>query len=102
MLNFYRIIKTMNNNDTLTLFLEKDNDSVLGIKIENSDKNTTSTFNLNLFPSEFYYLDKMPTSIDITQVMLIIFFSLVISILATVYPAYKASKTEIRGILNNV
>ena len=38
----------MNNNDTLTLFLEKDNDSVLGIKIENSDKNTTSTFNLNL------------------------------------------------------
>ena len=48
MLNFYRIIKTMNNNDTLTLFLEKDNDSMLGIKIENSDKNTTSTFNLNL------------------------------------------------------
>ena len=48
MLNFYRIIKTMNNNDTLTLFLEKDNDSVLGIKIENSEKNTTSTFNLNL------------------------------------------------------
>ena len=61
-----------------------------------------STFNLNLFPSEFYYLDKMPTSIDLTQIILIIFFSLIISIIATVYPAYKASKTEIRGILNNV
>ena len=60
-----------------------------------------STFNLNLFPSEFYYLDKMPTSIDIYQITLIIFFALIISILATVYPAYKASKTEIRGILNN-
>tara|TARA_B100001248_G_C27328088_1_gene430026 strand:- start:79 stop:867 length:789 start_codon:yes stop_codon:yes gene_type:complete len=48
MINFFRVIKTMNNNDTLTLFLEKEKDSVLGIKIENSDKNTTSTFHLNL------------------------------------------------------
>lgn len=48
MINFFRIIKTMNNNDTLTLFLEKEKDSVLGIRIENSEKNTTSTFYLNL------------------------------------------------------
>ena len=48
MINLFRIIKTMNNNDTLVLFLEKSNDSVLGIKIENSEKNTTSTFRLNL------------------------------------------------------
>ena len=59
------------------------------------------TFNLNLFPSEFYYLDKMPTSIDTTQIILIFFFALIISIIATVYPAFKASKTEIKGILNN-
>ena len=48
MINLFRIIKTMNNNDTLTLFLEKEKDSVLGIRIENSEKNTTSTFYLNL------------------------------------------------------
>lgn len=48
MINLFRVIKTMNNNDTLTLFLEKEKDSVLGIKIENSEKNTTSTFYLNL------------------------------------------------------
>ena len=59
------------------------------------------TFNLNLFPSEFYYLDKMPTSIDTTQIIFIFFFALIISIIATVYPAFKASKTEIKGILNN-
>ena len=29
----------MNNSDTLTLFLESNNDSVLGIKIENNYKN---------------------------------------------------------------
>ncbi len=59
------------------------------------------TFGLNLFPSEFYYLDKMPTNINIDQVMMIIIFSLFVTILATLYPAYRASKTEIRGILNN-
>ena len=48
MINLFRIIKTMNNSDTLTLFLEKDKESVLGVKIENSDKNTTTTFHLNL------------------------------------------------------
>ncbi len=59
------------------------------------------SFNLNLFPSEFYYLDKMPTNIDLYQVMLIVFFSLIISIVATIYPAYMASKMEVKGILNN-
>jgi lipoprotein-releasing system permease protein len=80
--------------------------SILGIlftiNIDTIRNLLNSTFNLNLFPSEFYYLDKMPTSIDLTQIILIILFSLIISIIATVYPAYKASKTEIRGILNNV
>jgi lipoprotein-releasing system permease protein len=80
--------------------------SILGIlftiNIDTIRNLLNSTFNLNLFPSEFYYLDKMPTSIDLIQIILIIIFSLIISIIATVYPAYKASKTEIRGILNNV
>ena len=49
MINLFRIIKTMNNNDTLTLFLEKEKDSVLGIRIENSEKNTTSTFYLKSY-----------------------------------------------------
>jgi len=59
------------------------------------------TFNLNLFPAEFYYLDKMPTSIDIEQIVIIVLFALGVSIISTIYPAYKASKMEIRGILNN-
>ena len=60
-----------------------------------------STFDLNLFPSEFYYLEKMPTNIDFIQVLLIFCFALIVSIVATIYPAYRASKTEIKGILNN-
>jgi proliferating cell nuclear antigen len=48
MLNFFKLIKGMNNNETLTLFIEKKDSSRLGIKIENGEKNTVTTFKLNL------------------------------------------------------
>ena len=39
----------MGNSDTLSLYLERDNESVLGIRIENSEKNTTKLiYTLNL------------------------------------------------------
>ena len=59
-------------------------------------------FNINLFPSDFYYLDQIPTSVDISQLTFIIIFSVIVSILATIYPAVKASKLEIKNILSNV
>tara|TARA_B100000902_G_scaffold399115_1_gene468503 strand:- start:2236 stop:3492 length:1257 start_codon:yes stop_codon:yes gene_type:complete len=71
------------------------------INIDSVRNFLNNVFDLNLFPSEFYYLDKMPTNIDINQIAIIFLFSLSVSIVATIYPAYKASKTEIKGILGN-
>ena len=48
MLNLFKLIKTMGNNDTLTLYIEKDDVNRLGIRIENSDKNSITNFKLNL------------------------------------------------------
>ena len=48
MINLFKLIKTMSNNDTLSLFVEEDNQSVLGIKIENTEKNTVTRYKLNL------------------------------------------------------
>lgn len=48
MLNLYKLIRTINSNDTLTLFIESDDVNHLGIKIENGDKNTKTTYKLNL------------------------------------------------------
>jgi proliferating cell nuclear antigen len=48
MMNLFKLIKTMNNSDTLTLYIEKDNINQLGIKIENGDKNMKSNFKLDL------------------------------------------------------
>jgi proliferating cell nuclear antigen len=48
MLNLYKLIRTINSNDTLSLFIEDTDKNHLGIKIENSEKNTKTTFKLNL------------------------------------------------------
>ena len=48
MTNLFKLIKTMTNNDTLTLLIEQDNPNVIGIKIENSEKNSVTTYKLSL------------------------------------------------------
>lgn len=48
MLNFFKLIKTMGNSETLTLFVEKNNENKLGILINNTEKNSQTTYKLNL------------------------------------------------------
>ena len=75
--------------------------AVITINLESIRLFLNQVFNLNLFPSEFYYIDQIPTFIDIKQIAIVILFSISISILATIYPAYTASRLEIKRILNN-
>lgn len=62
MLNFHKLIKTINNNDTLTLFVDSEDMNHLGIKIENSEKNSKTTYKLNLLD-----LDSQNISVDPTN-----------------------------------
>ena len=48
MLNLHKLIKTINSNDILTLFIDSKNINHLGIKIENGEKNTKTTYKLDL------------------------------------------------------
>lgn len=48
MMNLFKLIKTMTNSETLTLFIEKTNENQLGIIITNSEKNSQTTYKLNL------------------------------------------------------
>lgn len=52
MLNLFKLIKTMNNSDMLTLFIETKDPGHLGIKIENADKDTVTNFKLDLLDLE--------------------------------------------------
>ncbi|MCX8012380.1 MAG: lipoprotein-releasing ABC transporter permease subunit, partial [Desulfobacterota bacterium] len=51
-------------------------------------------FNISIFPPDIYYIDKIPFQISLTEVGLIIFITLVISFLATVFPSWQASRLD--------
>ncbi len=51
-----------------------------------------SVFNLEIFPSDIYFLDKLPSEININSIFLIFFISLLISAVASYLPAMKISK----------
>ena len=49
MIYLFKLIKTMGNNDSLTLYLPAKNPNKLGIKMENADKATTTNYFLKIF-----------------------------------------------------
>jgi len=62
MLNLFKLIKTMNNSDTLSLFVEASDPSRMGIKIENGEKNTITNFKLNLLDLDEEVIDVPPAN----------------------------------------
>lgn len=47
-----------------------------------------------LFSAEIYFLSHLPAKVDMSEVIVVVLMSLGLSLLATVYPSYKASKTD--------
>ncbi|NBR95643.1 MAG: lipoprotein-releasing ABC transporter permease subunit [Proteobacteria bacterium] len=58
-----------------------------------------SITNSNLFNPAIYFLSNLPSKIFVSDVVIITSMSLVLSFLATLYPAYKASKSQPAEIL---
>jgi proliferating cell nuclear antigen len=48
LINFYKLMKILGNNDVLQLYVDDENLSVLNIMIKNSEKNAVTNFKLNL------------------------------------------------------
>ena len=48
MLNLFKLLRTLTNNDALTLFIDRNNTNQMGIRIENGEKNLLTTYHLNL------------------------------------------------------
>lgn len=64
MLCLFKLIKTMNNNDTLSLYIEKDDTNRLGIRIENGEKNSVTKYKLNLMDLPEEKIDIPPASFE--------------------------------------
>ena len=62
MLNLHKLIKTINNTNTLSLYIDRDDVNHLGIKIENSEKNSRTTYKLNLLELDHQEISVDPTA----------------------------------------
>lgn len=51
-------------------------------------------FGFTAFPSDVYYLDKLPSEIQYMDSFLIVVFSIVICFVASLYPAWRASRLD--------
>ena len=67
MLNFHKLIKTINNSSTLSLYIDREDPNHLGIKIENSEKNSRTTYKLNLLDLDHQKIIVPPT--EFTEVI---------------------------------
>ena len=48
----------------------------------------------DLFSAEIYFLSQLPAKVDMFEVIMVVVISLLLSFLATIYPAYRAAKFD--------
>jgi lipoprotein-releasing system permease protein len=48
----------------------------------------------NLFPAEFYYLSQLPSRVDARDVIAVAALALILSLLATIYPSWRAARLD--------
>ena len=63
--------------------------------VENIREFISKTFEVTLFPEEIYFLNSMPSEININSIILIALCSIVTTIIVSIYPASKAASLDI-------
>ena len=67
--------------------------------IENIREFISNTFDISLFPEEIYFLNSMPSEINLNSIILIAFCSIITTTIVSIYPAAKASSLDTVKIL---
>ena len=67
---------------------------VFSMYIENFRQFLSNLFDISLFPEEIYFLSTMPSEINPSSIFLISFFSILITIIVSIFPALKAAKLD--------
>ncbi len=59
-------------------------------------------FNINLFSKEVYYLSSLPSKLNVNEVLYVIGISILISLIATTFPAFRSIKIDpIKSLKND-
>jgi len=75
---------------------------VFSINISSIQNILEKTFKTDLFAKEVYYLSSLPSRLDQIEVLYVVLISLIISLFATVFPAYRSSLIDpIKSLKND-
>ena len=67
---------------------------VLSLNVETIRGLLQSLTGAKLFPEEIYFLSRLPAKVDSTEVTLVVLMALGLSMLATVYPSWRAARLD--------
>ncbi len=67
---------------------------IFALNIEKIRNILSNVFNFEIFPSDVYFLEQLPSEINIYSIIIIFIFSLIISALASYIPAMAISKMK--------
>ena len=64
------------------------------INIEEIRQFLLLSFNIHIFPEDVYFLSEIPSEINLNSILLISTFSIIVTILASLFPALAVNKIE--------
>ena len=67
---------------------------VLSINVETIRQVIARLTNSNLFPAELYFLSQLPAEVNPTEVGTVVGMAVVLSLLATLYPSWRAARLD--------
>jgi lipoprotein-releasing system permease protein len=67
---------------------------IFALNIETIRQGIQNMIGAELFPAEFYFLSQLPSKIEPSEVLLTVGMSLTLSILATLYPSWRAARLD--------
>ena len=67
---------------------------LFSVYIEEIRQFLSTIFNLQIFPPDIYFLEEMPSEINIRSILSISFFSISVTVLASLFPSFAVTKIE--------
>jgi lipoprotein-releasing system permease protein len=68
--------------------------TLIAINVENLRALASKLTQTNLFPADFYFLSHLPSEVDPREVVTVVSMALLLSLIATLYPAWRAARLD--------
>jgi lipoprotein-releasing system permease protein len=67
---------------------------LLALNVETIRQVISRLTNTNLFPAELYFLSRLPADVNAREVVTVLVMAIILSLLATLYPSWRAARLD--------